>query len=154
MSAPGRDAAVGLRPADVTDGERVLDSCCGYGPIGAFVGRRDDCEVWLTDDDAVATACAECSLHTTGVDATVVTGDCVEAVADREFDVVLCNPPTHAGEGVLADLFRGIDGVLAPGGRLTLVHHTELDLGRHLSRFPTVERRRTGHEHVVVTAAC
>ncbi|WP_049903427.1 methyltransferase [Halococcus agarilyticus] len=141
-----------LETATVEDGERVLDPCCGYGAIGAYAGLAADCEVWLTDDDRVATACAERSLRASGVDAIVVTADCTAGVADRTFDRVLCNPPTHASDGVLAELFAGIADVLARGGELTTVHHRDLDLRNHLSEFDRIETRRTGAEHVVLSA--
>ncbi|WP_435344818.1 methyltransferase [Haloarchaeobius sp. HRN-SO-5] len=141
-----------LEAATVDDGERVLDLCCGYGAVGAYAGRVADCDLWLSDDDAVATACAECSLAASGVEGTVVTADCVDGVADRRFDRILSNPPTHAGAGVLSDLFAGMERVLAPGGRATLVHHRDLDLGPYLDRFETVEQVRVGAEHVVLEA--
>jgi 16S rRNA (guanine1207-N2)-methyltransferase len=141
-----------LEAATVVDGERVLDLCCGYGAIGAYAGRIADCELWLSDDDRVATCCAERSLRASGVDGTVVTADCADAVADRQFDRVLCNPPTHAGDGVLSALFAGANRVLAPGGEVALVHHRALDLRAHLASFGSVERRRTGAEHVVLSA--
>ncbi len=141
-----------LEAAAIEDGERVLDLCCGYGAIGAYAGRVADCEVWLSDDDRVAALCAECSLRASRVDGTVVTADCAEGVTDQTFDSVLCNPPTHAGAGVLSELFAGAYDVLATGGELTVVHHRALELQPHLSPFDTVERRRTGAEHVVLSA--
>jgi 16S rRNA (guanine1207-N2)-methyltransferase len=141
-----------LETTTVRDGETVLDLCCGYGAIGTYAGRVADCEVWLSDDDRVATTCAKRSLHASEVDGTVVTADCVAGVADRTFDRVLCNPPTHAGTDVLSELFDGARDVLAPGGELTIVHHRDLDLSAHLSRFDTIERIRTGAEHVVLSA--
>lgn len=140
-----------LESATLEDGDRVLDLCCGYGAVGTYAARVADCEVWLTDDDRVATRCAECSLRASGVDGTVVTADCLAGVADRSFDRILCNPPTHAGDGVLADLFADIDDHLAPNGRLSVVHHRDLDLDAYLDHVGPVERRRTGVDHVVRT---
>lgn len=140
-----------LETTTIEDGEKVLDICCGYGAIGTYAGRVADCEVWLSDDDRVATSCAECSLRASRVDGTIVTADCAEGVADQTFDSVLCNPPTHAGSDVLSELFAGIHGVLAPDGELTIVHHCELDLRVHLSQFGTIERLRTGNEHIVLS---
>lgn len=137
----------------VDDGDRVLDLCCGYGALGAYAARVADSEVWLSDDDAMAMACAERSLRASGVDGTIVTADCVDGVADRTFDRILCNPPTHAGGGVLADLFAGAHRLLDPDGRLAVVHHCDLDLRAHLDRYGRVERRRTGEEHVVLEAS-
>lgn len=139
-----------LETATIEAGENVLDTCCGYGAIGVYAGRVADCDVWLSDDDRVATSCAECSLHASRVDGTIVTADCAEGVADQTFDRVLCNPPTHAGAGVLSELFCGIHDVLAPEGELTIVHHRELDLRAYLSQFETIERLRTGNEYIVL----
>ncbi|PSQ41729.1 rRNA (guanine-N2)-methyltransferase [Halobacteriales archaeon QS_9_68_42] len=154
FAAGGLDAGTRLllESAGVTNGERVLDLCCGYGAIGAYAAGIADCEVHLSDDDRVATACAERSLGATDVDGTVVTADCTHGVSDRTFDRVLCNPPTHAGDGVLSTLFAGTHDILAGDGELRLVHHRALDLSAHLAPFETVERLETGTEHVVLVA--
>lgn len=161
VAMPGVFAATGLddgtrlllETVAVGDGDRVLDLACGYGAIGTYAARTADCDVWLSDDDAVATSCAERSLAASDVEGIVVTADCVEGVADRTFDRVFCNPPTHAGSGVLSKLFAGVRDVLAPDGEVTLVHHRELSLDEYLASFGDVETRRVGDEHVVVTAS-
>lgn len=141
-----------LETATVNDGDRVLDVCCGSGAIGVYAASNADCDIWLSDDDCLATNCAEQSLELTGVDGTVVTADCLDGVADRTFERVLCNPPTHAGDGVLSELFSEIPGVLTADGDLHLVHHRHLDLRPYLTRFDTVQRLQTGREHVVLRA--
>ncbi|MFC3476692.1 methyltransferase [Halobacterium litoreum] len=158
VSVPGLFAASALdhgtrllaETVAVADGDRVLDLCCGYGALGAYAAASADCEVWLTDDDRVATACAECSLDATGVEGTVVTADGANGVRGRTFDTILSNPPTHAGDGVLRELFAGARDVLAADGELWAVHHRDLDLRRHLSAFETIEEREAGEEHVVL----
>jgi len=137
--------------AVVRDGDRVLDLCCGYGALGAYAAGVADCEVTLSDDDRVATACAERTLDASAVDGTVVTADGVQGVAGREFDRVLCNPPTHATDRVLASLFDGVRDVLATAGDCHVVHHRDLDLRPVLSEFD-VERVASGVEHVVLRA--
>ena len=161
VSVPGLFAAGGLDHGtrllldalEVADGDRVLDVCCGYGPIGTYAAATANCSVVLSDDDRVATRCAAGSLERTGLaedsESTVVTGDCTDAVADRTFDLVATNPPTHAGSGVLAELFAGIRGVLAPDGECLFVRHETLDLTDHLRAFDRVETVAAGEEHVV-----
>ncbi len=139
--------------AEVEDGDRVLDLCCGYGALGAWAAQAADCSVCLSDDDRVATACAERTLRRNGVDGTVVTADGVTAVSDRAFDRVLCNPPTHATDRLLADLFEDVGGVLAPDGDLFVVHHADLDLRPQLRSFDDVATAETGEAHVVLRAA-
>jgi 23S rRNA (guanine1835-N2)-methyltransferase len=139
-----------LETATVEDGERVLDLCCGCGPIGAYAASVADVDVVLADDDIRATDCARRTLDATGVNGTVRTSDCTRAVVGP-FDRVLCNPPTHAGAGVLGDLFAGVNDVLASGGVLSVVHHRRLDLSDHLSRVGSIVEQVDGAEHTVVT---
>ena len=75
--------------AAIGDGERVLDLCCGYGLLGVYAGRVADCELWLTDDDCRAAACARQSLDRADAARTVVTADGTAGVDDRIFDTVL-----------------------------------------------------------------
>lgn len=139
-----------LETAAVGDGDRVLDLCCGYGAAGAWAAKAADCSVTLTDDDRVATRCAECSLAASGVDAEVVTADGVVGVESRRYDTVLCNPPTHAGDDVLRELFDGTRRVLSNAGTLWVVYHRDLDLRPQLSGFDQAGRVAEGEEHVVL----
>ena len=160
VSEPGLFAAGGLdhgtrllmESVTVRDGERVLDLCCGCGPLGAYAGVTAECSVTLTDDDARAASCAEATLAANDIAGEVQPADGVRAVRDSTFDLVLSNPPTHAGSGVLGDLFDGAADVLAPDGRLAFVHHRDLDLSSHLGRFARVERVATGPDHAIQVA--
>jgi len=160
VSVPGVFSAGGLdhgtrlllEAAEVADGDRVLDLCCGYGAAGVWAASVADCSVTLTDDDRVATRCAECSCSASGVAGEVVTADGTAGVAGRHFDTVVCNPPTHAGDAVLRELFAGARRVLADGGTLWVVHHRDLDLRPQLGRFGRVDRVADGEEHVVLRA--
>lgn len=155
VGAPGLFSARGLddgtrlllETTDLDDDDRVLDACCGYGPAAVYAGLTADCTVVASDDDRLATACAERSLQAAGIDATVDTSDCLGGV-DGPVDRVLCNPPIHAGEGVLRTLFDRLDALLAPGGVCEVVHHAALSFESHYEPF-TVERVASGPEHVV-----
>jgi len=139
-----------LETASVTHGDAVLDLCCGYGAAGVWAAKTADCSVTLTDDDRVATRCAECSVAASGVDATVLTADGTSGLGGAKFDTILCNPPTHAGDDVLRELFDGARRVLASDGTLWVVHHRELDLQPQLSGFGAVDVAAEGEEHVVL----
>lgn len=160
ISVPGMFAAGRLddgtrllaETADIADGDRVLDLCCGAGPLGVYAGRSADCSVTLTDDSRVATRAAACSLRAADVDGTVVTADGVTGVADERFDRVLCNPPTHVGDEVLSAILGRARRVLKQDGTLLLVHHRALDLQPHLRAYGTVEERAIRGEHIVLAA--
>ncbi|WP_254863593.1 methyltransferase [Halovivax gelatinilyticus] len=144
-----------VTPSLPTDG-RVLDLCCGCGPIGAYVAAATNCDVWLTDECRLASWCAERTVERTPREngtPRVVTADCLRGVDGRRFDIVLCNPPTHAGDGVLSSLFSGAADVLTPDGECWFVHHRSLDLSEHASVFDRVDRVATGREHVVFRAS-
>jgi 16S rRNA (guanine1207-N2)-methyltransferase len=136
--------------ARVADGDRVLDLCCGYGALGTYAASVADCDVWVTDDDRVATACAERTLAATGVDGSVVTADGVAGVAHLTFDRVFCNPPTHATDRTLREVFDGVRDVLAEDGEFWVVHHRDLDLRPLLAGFDRVEQDAVEGEYVVL----
>jgi len=138
--------------ATVEDDDRVLDLCCSAGPLGTHAGTVADCSVTLTDDSRVATRAAVCSLRVAGIDARVVTADGVNGVGSERFARMLCNPPTHVGDGVLASLLDGARRVLRPDGVLLAVHHRDLDFRPYLPGYGSVTVRDTGDEHVVVAA--
>ncbi|MEY7848728.1 methyltransferase [Natrarchaeobius sp. A-rgal3] len=141
-----------LETATVRDGQRVLDLCCGYGPVGAYAARAADVEVVLADDDVRATACANRTLDRTGATGTVVPSDGIRQI-DGTFDHVLCNPPTHAGSGVLSELFGGVRDVLERDGTLSVVHHRKLDLDHQLRRVGEIVERFEGENHTVVSVS-
>lgn len=138
------------------DDDRILDLACGYGPLGIHARRTADCRVVLTDDDCVATACARSSAALSGVrdGVDVVTGDCVSAVRGSSFDRIVCNPPTHAGSGVLHELMRGASHVLSANGQLQLVHHQGVPFRRYLEPYFDAISGTDHGEYRVITASC
>jgi release factor glutamine methyltransferase len=74
-------------------GPRVLDLCCGSGAVGAAVAARvDGVEVWASDVDPVAVACARQNLPPERV----VEGDLYDGLPGAlrgSFDVVVVNAP-------------------------------------------------------------
>jgi 16S rRNA (guanine1207-N2)-methyltransferase len=116
-----------LEELPVADGDRVLDLACGYGPVGVFAATFADCTVTMTDDDTIAARYARRNAEGNGVDPdAVLAADGVAGVRGRGFDLVASNPPTHAGDGVVDELFRGARDVLDADGRFALVYNDVL----------------------------
>lgn len=134
------------------DGDRVLDLCCGYGAIGATLGGLADVELILTDDDCRATTCAERTLAANDLASTVRAGDGVDAVAGP-FDLVVTNPPTHAGQPVTDSLFAGAAEMLDTAGTLALVYSEPLAYADRLDRWFDEVRIWHRTEGYVVAAA-
>lgn len=160
VSRPGLFSASGIddgtrlliESLDISADDHVLDLACGYGPVGAYAAAQGS-EVVMSDDSRPATACAEATLAANDLAAEVITADGLRGVANREFDLVACNPPTHAGHRVLDELFGTVGDVLSVDGRLRIVHHESLDLRPHLDdRLTEVRTLATGADHEILGA--
>lgn len=133
--------------------DRVLDAACGYGPLGTVLAHEYDPELWFSDDSRVATSCARESANRNAVDpAGVVTADCLAGV-EGPFDLIVTNPPTHAGTGVTDELFSAARRALATSGELWLVYNEPLGYEDTLTRsFGAVRTVRRTDGYVITVA--
>lgn len=120
---------------EVEPGETTLDLGCGTGLLALAAARRGARAV-AVDADLRAVECARRTLAANGVAGEVLISDCAQAVQERQFDVVLCNPPFHRGVGVEFDvarqMIRDAAQVLRPSGRLYLVSNAFLRYEREM----------------------
>ena len=119
----------------------VLDYGAGPGAISADIQRRHrHADITLLDNDSVALLAASENVP----EATLVAGDRLAAAASRRFDLIVSNPPLHAGfkedTSALHRLIADARSYLNPGGALLLVVQARLSLDRALSAsFTTAE---------------
>ncbi len=87
---------------DLCYGKRVLDVGCGSGAIGMTAARRGASAVDLVDSAWLAVACAEQGIMANGLSGVcqVRASDLYAAVGDEPYDLILSNPPFHAGHKV------------------------------------------------------
>jgi 16S rRNA (guanine1207-N2)-methyltransferase len=119
-------------------GLRVLDAGCGYGPLGVAAARLGADRVTMLDVNALAVAAAQANSMRLGLGcAEVAASDALEAAAGATYDLIVSNPPFHAGKTVdtaMAAAFIGqARALLAPGGRLVLVANRFLPYERHMA---------------------
>lgn len=107
---------------DLPKGARVLDFAAGTGIVAAAVASRQaSAALDLIEIDSLALEAARENVP----DARAIAGTSLAAVAGARYDLIVSNPPIHAGvaedHGVLADLIGDAPQHLNPGGRLLLV---------------------------------
>lgn len=137
---------------------RVLDLGCGFGYL-ALNACAPDCRLCCTDNNAAALASVQANLSARGFSqAEVVASDAGDSLSGP-FDLVLCNPPFHAGfsvEGDLTDRFlEQIRRLLAPEGQACLVVNQHIPLERKAQgRFACIDRHAdNGHFKLIRLAA-
>lgn len=144
-----------LNSGHLDAGDRVLDLCAGYGAVGVTLADQADISLVLTEDDCRATACAEATLAANGIEADLVTADGLAGV-DGAFDLIVTNPPTHAGRSVTEALFAGATDHLTPGGSLAVVANATMNYADRLeahSESVSVKREAQGYQVVVARQA-
>jgi 16S rRNA (guanine1207-N2)-methyltransferase len=126
-----------IEPAD-----RVLDLGCGYGVLGivaATLAPKGRVVMLDRNERAVELARENAALNQLD-NVEVVLADGPDALADRTLDVVVTNPPVHAGNRAVFAFIDGAHRVLRPGGRfyfvgrksrgaLTFARHTQETFG-------------------------
>jgi 16S rRNA (guanine1207-N2)-methyltransferase len=114
-------------------GKRVLDLCCGSGPLALAAFARGAAEVLAVDASATAIACAERNFSEAGLPGKTLCAD-LEAPLPGGFDLVLANPPFHDGSAtdysLPARVLQAIAAALRPGGEAWLVANQFLDYAR------------------------
>jgi 16S rRNA (guanine1207-N2)-methyltransferase len=118
-----------LETVDVCPADRIAVVGCGYGVIGIVAARCAPAgHATLVDSDALAVELAQHNIALNGIgNAEALVGDGFAAVHDHSFDLVLSNPPLHAGERTLRRLAEEAYDHLVPGGRLVYVVHKAYD---------------------------
>ncbi|MGV8162550.1 MAG: class I SAM-dependent methyltransferase [Candidatus Nanoarchaeia archaeon] len=100
------DTATKLLIERAITGEKILDIGCGYGVVGISLMRRNkDLSVVFSDINERAVALTKENLLRFGLKGVVVKSDLFEKL-DKDFDVILSNPPYAAGRKVCFKLIE------------------------------------------------
>lgn len=129
----------------VRSGERVLDVGCGWGAIGLAAARGGAGAVDMIDSSLPAIAAARRNSAAAGVDnASAFPSDALSALGDQRYDLIVTNPPFHAGKGVSYDaagaFIADARNHLTSRGRFLLVANAFIRYERAMrEHFATVE---------------
>jgi 16S rRNA (guanine1207-N2)-methyltransferase len=140
----------------VPNGARVLDFGCGYGIIGLVAANLGASQVDLVDANIMAVASAQENIlrnRLEGVSA--FSGDGMAWAEDHSYDLIVSNPPFHAGKevdfGVAEAFIEQAQRVLKNNGRLVLVANRFLRYDRQIQAcFGNIEiLTQTNHFHLL-----
>lgn len=110
------------------ENSKILDMCCGYGPIGISISSKlKSGEVIFTDINERAVALASDNIRINrklideNIKITIFQSDGFKEVIDRNFNYIIINPPIRAGKSVVFNLYEGAYNHLLDKGELWIV---------------------------------
>ena len=119
---PDRGTLAMLSVINVKAEGKVLDLGCGYGLVGIYLAKVIGCQnVVMSDIDPMAIEIAQRNARLNEVDVRVLQSDGFDNLEERDFDLVLSNPPYHTDFSVPKRFIEGAFHHLALGGRLAIV---------------------------------
>ncbi len=130
---------------------RVVDLGAGIGPISIWAARRwPEARVTAAESNLLAAALVAENAGRAGVGARVrvIAGDGLPATPEA-VDLVLSNPPTHAGEEELGSLLAPLPRWLTPGEAWFVVNRPGRVVGLARGLGASVEARQIDAFHVV-----
>lgn len=112
-----------LAHVDFQRGQKVLDLGCGYGAVGIICAKFTEPDnVVLSDVDEHALAFARKNAAQNSVpEVQVLHSDGFNDIPDRDFDLILSNPPYHTDFNVAKRFIEGGYRRLVTGGKLLMV---------------------------------
>lgn len=149
-----------LAHADLGEARDVVDLGCGSGIVATTVALAlPEAQIVATDDSDAAVRSAGATARANGVRARVrlLRDDAVASLPDASVDVVLLNPPFHAGAavdtGIARRLIEQAARVLRPGGTLWCVWNSPLGYRPVLDRAVGSTRQIARDSKFTVTAS-
>ena len=112
-----------LSKVQVTAEDKVLDLGCGYGVVGIFVAKGIGGEhVVMSDISEEALALTNSNLGRNGLNSVrVVKSNGLKEIPDKDFTLILSNPPYHTDFSVAKAFIEDGYKHLVLGGRLMMV---------------------------------
>lgn len=112
-----------IETMQIAETDQVLDVGCGYGPIGLVAAKlAASGRVTMIDINERAVTLARRNAARNSIEnVEILVSDLYQAVQDRQFDVILTNPPIRAGKEIVHRIFTEGYPLLRPGGALWVV---------------------------------
>ena len=112
-----------LEHADFSSEDKVLDLGCGYGVVGILAAKLSGPQnVTMCDIDLLAVETAGENAIRNGVDGIrILQSDGLSAIADKDYSIILSNPPYHSDFSVAKNFIEEGFKRLRIGGKMIMV---------------------------------
>lgn len=122
-NSPDTGTLAMLSSVEINKGDRLLDLGCGSGIVGIYAAKLIGAEnVVMTDSSEIAAKFAEKNAELNNVGGIrVYCGDAYENVAEKDFTLILSNPPYHTDFSVAKSFIEGGYRRLTFGGKMIMV---------------------------------
>ncbi len=112
-----------LSKVQVTKEDNVLDLGCGYGVVGIYIAKLIGGEkVVMSDISEEALGLTTANLKRNGMEhVRVIKSDGLKEIPDKDFTLILSNPPYHADFSVAKAFIEDSHKRLVLGGKLIMV---------------------------------
>ena len=100
----------------------ILDMCSGYGPVGVYLAKTTDRDIYMSEINERAYGLGNENLKLNNAKALTFCGNLYEALPiNIEFAGILVNPPIRAGKETVFAIYDGAYERLLLGGNLWVV---------------------------------
>jgi 16S rRNA (guanine1207-N2)-methyltransferase len=112
-----------LSLVELSDADKVMDLGCGYGAAGIWAAKAIGQEkIVMSDKDEKCVALSKENAVMNGVgDIKIILSDGFENIQDKDFSLILSNPPYHADFSVPKRFIEKGFNRLAVGGKMYMV---------------------------------
>ncbi len=112
-----------LSKVQIKEEDKVLDLGCGYGVVGIYIGKLIGGErVVMSDISEEALALANANLEMNGLEnVRVIKSNGLKEIPDRDFTLILSNPPYHTDFSVAKAFIEDGYKRLVTNGKLVMV---------------------------------
>ena len=112
-----------LKKIEITTNDKVLDLGCGYGAVGLYAAHfAEPTNIVMCDISAEAVKLAQENAQiNSSKGVKIITSDAFDNIQDRDFTLVLSNPPYHTDFSVAKRFIEGAYRHFAIDGRLCMV---------------------------------
>ncbi|MGE5455714.1 MAG: class I SAM-dependent methyltransferase [Ignavibacteriales bacterium] len=99
---------------------RVLDFGCGYGPIGIYIKKNNDCIVDMIDINKRSLDLAKKNALKNNVEVNIFQSDIYSNITEK-YNFIITNPPIRVGKKILYEILMNAKNHLVNNGELWLV---------------------------------